>query len=78
MYPFDFDYLCRSSRLGNKQACMEIMIPNSGLQKTININQLPFDLLFTITWNDGGCCCACSWSSVNKFQLNNKYYNDYK
>jgi len=79
MYPFDFDYLCRSSRLGDKQVCRELMMYNSELQKTNNTDQLSFDFLFTTTlWNGSGHCYAYSWLSVDKFQLNNKYYNDYK
>ncbi|MDR3025090.1 hypothetical protein [Chryseobacterium sp.] len=70
MYPFDFDYLCGSSRLGDKQVCRELMMYNSGSQKTNKTDQLSFNFLFTtISWNGGGCCYAYSWTSVNKFQL---------
>lgn len=75
MYPFDFDYSCRSSRLGDKQVCREVMVYNSGLQKSVKTNQ---DFVFISSWNGGSYCDACSWFSINKFQLNNKYYNDYK
>jgi len=79
MYPFDFDYSCRSSRLGNKQVRREVMMYNSGSQKTNNTDQLSFDFLFTITlWSGSDHYYAYSWLSVDKFQLNNKYYNDYK
>lgn len=71
MYLFDFGYSYRSSKSGNKQVCREVMGYNSGLQKTNNTDQLPFDFLFTASWN-GGYYCSYSWSSVNKFQLNNK------
>ncbi|TZF93694.1 hypothetical protein FW781_18555 [Chryseobacterium panacisoli] len=72
MYPLDVDYSCRSSRLGNKQVCREVMVYNSGLQKSVKTNQFLFDFLFTPSLNSGGYSDACSWFSVNKFQLNNK------
>ncbi|MBB6329775.1 hypothetical protein HNP24_000725 [Chryseobacterium sediminis] len=74
MYPFNFDYSCRSSILGDQQVCREAMVYNSGLQKSDKTNPFPFDFLFT----KSGYCYADSRFSVNKFQLNNKYYNDYK
>lgn len=77
MYLFDFGYSYRSNKFGNKQVCREVMGYNSRLQKTNNTDQLSFDCLFTTSWN-GGCYCSYSGSSVNKYQLNNKYYNDYK